>query len=761
MGVGKAQILSKPSPKALLIPVSICSTAFAVKTIDLRNLESDYRYLTAFVLSLIGLLASVFAFWTKLEAPVKFVYSCFLKPLGKHDSSEGQKGRLEAFYSEQAEVYDATRGGLLRGRTTMLRLCAAQLREQKERGSEPLVWIDIGGGTGWNIEKMDQFMPIKEFDKVYLVDLCPSLCKVAEARFQRRGWRNVQVVCEDAATFKLPGLAEPNGKVSLITMSYSLSMIESYFAVVDRVRELLAPEGFFGVADFYCSGRSTTSASQMSGSQNRQVSWFNRWFWQIWFDFDHVHLSPGRREYLEYKFGTIKALNGRNRFVIPWIVRIPYYVWLGCPQERQLKESAVHKLAVSKATERRVTFDDMHQPQQSINSSFNYQAMPWRLPYDPTLPRHIQFRSYIYAFTWEDPRVDLEFLNLTKDDSMFVITSAGDNALEYALKAGPKRIHCVDMNPCQNHLLELKLACISALNHKDFWLMFGEGYHPNFRDLLLDKLSPYLSSQALQYWFHNSSRFSSHFYKTGYSGLAIVIIEYWIKLNGIQNEVINMCHSRSLEEQKRIWNEKIRPCLFSGLIRKVLNNPIFMWNALGVPMNQMNMYLRECTTQQYIEDTLDPIPSRSLFRNDQYFYYLCLMQRYCVDSCPSYLTEKGFETLKDTPVTGAFRLHTSSILDTLKALPSESLTRSIVMDHMDWFDPKDHAELDEEIAEMARTTVTGGHVYWRSAGQYPWYNTIFEKNGFVLEPLGIREIGSGKSIDRVNMYASFWRGVKV
>ena len=64
-------------------------------------------------------------------------------------------------------------------------------------------------------------MPIKDFDKVYLVDLCPSLCKVAEARFQRRGWRNVQVVCEDASTFKLPGLANPDGKVSLITMSYS------------------------------------------------------------------------------------------------------------------------------------------------------------------------------------------------------------------------------------------------------------------------------------------------------------------------------------------------------------------------------------------------------------------------------------------------------------------------------------------------------------------------------------------------------------
>lgn len=58
------------------------------------------------------------------------------------------------------------------------------------------------------------------------------------------------------------------------------------------------------------------------------------------------------------------------------------------------------------------------------------------------------------------------------------------------------------------------------------------------------------------------------------------------------------------------------------------------------------MFLKECTTQEYIENTLDPIPARSLFCNDQYFYYLCLKQRYSHTSCPSYLTEDGFNRLK-------------------------------------------------------------------------------------------------------------------
>lgn len=46
-------------------------------------------------------------------------------------------------------VYDKTRNSLLRGRTTMLKLSAAHLKEQRKQDpSKRLVWLDIGGGTG-------------------------------------------------------------------------------------------------------------------------------------------------------------------------------------------------------------------------------------------------------------------------------------------------------------------------------------------------------------------------------------------------------------------------------------------------------------------------------------------------------------------------------------------------------------------------------------------------------------------------------------
>lgn len=53
------------------------------------------------------------------------------------------------------------------------------------------------------------------------------------------------------------------------------------------------------------------------------MSWFAKWFWECWFELDHVHLHGSRRDYLEYKMGTIKVLNARNNFLNSWFIQIP------------------------------------------------------------------------------------------------------------------------------------------------------------------------------------------------------------------------------------------------------------------------------------------------------------------------------------------------------------------------------------------------------------------------------------------------------
>lgn len=58
------------------------------------------------------------------------------------------------------DLYDTTRSHLLKGRETMLQLLAAHLKAQPvvrlpvNAPTKPKIWVDLGGGTGWNIEKM-------------------------------------------------------------------------------------------------------------------------------------------------------------------------------------------------------------------------------------------------------------------------------------------------------------------------------------------------------------------------------------------------------------------------------------------------------------------------------------------------------------------------------------------------------------------------------------------------------------------------------
>ena len=139
-----------------------------------------------------------------------------------------------------------------------------------------------------------------------------------------------------------------------------------------------------------------------------------------------------------------------------------------------------------------------------------YQNSHWRIYYDEHLQKHTRFNNkYIYAFTWEDSRVDQRLLKIGSDDVVLCVTSAGDNLLDYLVSSNPRRIHAVDLNPNQNHLLELKIAAFQALPYVDFWRLFGEGKHTSFRELLIHRLSSHMSSQALQFWLTNANVFTS------------------------------------------------------------------------------------------------------------------------------------------------------------------------------------------------------------------------------------------------------------
>jgi len=211
--------------------------------------------------------------------------------------------RLEAFYRNQAEGYDGFRERLLHGRKELYeRLPTVQ------QG----VWVEMGGGTASNLEYLED--RISAFERVFVVDLSPSLLDVGRRRAAKRGWKNVEFVENDVTKFESP-------PADVVTFSYSLTMIPDWFAAIDQAKALLKPGGVIGVVDFYVARKFPAEGRARHG-------WTTRLFWPIWFGGDNVHPSPDHLPYLETSFETLWRSEGRGKVPYLPLVRAPYYAFM-------------------------------------------------------------------------------------------------------------------------------------------------------------------------------------------------------------------------------------------------------------------------------------------------------------------------------------------------------------------------------------------------------------------------------------------------
>lgn len=236
-----------------------------------------------------------------LSSDLRVLYHLALKPVRGADHA----ARMENFYAGQAEAYDDFRRRLLKGREELWRLI-----EPPPGGT----WIDMGGGTGGNVEFFGE--RLKTLGKVYVLDLSPSLLEVAGKRIADGGWANVQTVQADATTWQPPQPAD------VVTFSYSLTMIPDWFAAIENALAMLRPGGTIGVVDFYVSRKWPSNGSTRHG-------WWTRTFWPAWFALDNVFPSPDHVPFLQRHFDVVHFEEHRAKVPYIPLLRMPYYLFVG------------------------------------------------------------------------------------------------------------------------------------------------------------------------------------------------------------------------------------------------------------------------------------------------------------------------------------------------------------------------------------------------------------------------------------------------
>ncbi|CAF3038120.1 unnamed protein product, partial [Rotaria sp. Silwood2] len=227
---------------------------------------------------------------------IQTIYHIILSPI----RGITHKERLESFYAGQAKNYDLYRKKLLACRETLL--------DKLPFGG---IWVDMGGGTGFNLEYMAKLGRLKHYTKVYLVDLSPSLLQIATQRIKENGWTNVEIIETDATNWQ-----PKEQKIDLVTFSYSLTMIPDWFLAIDNAKKLLKVDGHIGVADFYVSRKYPEHGF-------KSHSWFRRIFWMVFFGFDNVNLSSDHLCYLNRHFQTSE--------IVETLGSVPYMPFLKAP----------------------------------------------------------------------------------------------------------------------------------------------------------------------------------------------------------------------------------------------------------------------------------------------------------------------------------------------------------------------------------------------------------------------------------------------
>ena len=375
----------------------------------------------------------------------------------------------------------------------------------------------------------------------------------------------------------------------------------------------------------------------------------------------------------------------------------------------------------------------------------------------------IHLKNLVYNQCWEDPRLDREALELTGQDNVAVITSAGCNALDYVL-AGAGRVNAVDMNPIQNSLLELKVAGIRELPYETFFQIFGDGHCESW-EAVYPAMRKHLSPVGQRFWdkrggkFFNSNR---SFYFRGSSGLFAWLVNGYIRrVARIRGPVNELLAAKSVDQQAEIYErERLRLRLFRPLIHWALRRDTTM-AMLGVPASQRRQIDRDYPggISAFIMDRVETVFTR-LPISDNYFWQVYLTGKYTPDCCPEYLKRDNFEALKAGLVD---RLHifTGSLLSFLLET-EQPITRFVLLDHMDWLYEHLRDALHAEWQGIVDRAAPNARVIWRSAGfRCDFVDTIPVQVAGRSMPMADllhydRELAGNLHLrDRVNTYGSF------
>ncbi|MEK9177160.1 MAG: DUF3419 family protein [Patescibacteria group bacterium] len=350
-----------------------------------------------------------------------------------------------------------------------------------------------------------------------------------------------------------------------------------------------------------------------------------------------------------------------------------------------------------------------------------------------------------YSQSWEDVSALKDALRVTPDDTVLSITSGGDNALALLL-GGAARVVSVDVNPAQNHLLELKLAAARSLGYEEFIAFLGVE-NSKERMALAKRVLPLLSQGAREWFTSHLALIERGVIHAGrFERFLDVFRRFGLPLAHSRKEVEAFLASPTLEEQRdffhRVWDSPRWRLLFSVFASR----PVLARFARGPGLFA---HAREGSVAKEFLARFARV-AESLPLRDNYFIHYCLTGRYG-SVLPPYVREENFETLKRLPP-DVLALVSEDLVSFLAREPVGSFSKWNLSDVFEGFSEEENARV---WVEIVRTSRPGAVVaYWNNLVPRSFPAELADK--IADDVPGAADLHAR---DRVFFYGSFHRNV--
>lgn len=339
----------------------------------------------------------------------------------------------------------------------------------------------------------------------------------------------------------------------------------------------------------------------------------------------------------------------------------------------------------------------------------------------------VWFDAFVYNQIWEDPRVDLQALQLNENSRVLTISSGGCNALNYLL-AEPSKITAVDLNRHHIYLLNLKLAALLYLpGFDDFFAFFGFGRHEknteNYRKFIAPKLDP----ETRKFWETNSllGRFThgrridffekGGLYEHSRNGYFLRVFHKFSEILGCRTgEIVK---ARTLEEQKELYAKFIEPFFESFFIKAIGRLPVTLF-GLGIPPQQYEEMKKDLDENGTIIDVYRERARKLAVEYpiyENYFAWQAFARKYDTENrraVPEYLKPENYEKLKKNA--SKIEPKVASVTGEILSNAPGSFDRFVFLDAQDWMNREALTELWRAIREKSRT---GARIIFRTAGR--------------------------------------------